>query len=289
MDRTPRRRGAGMDADSDNAGTVENVDVQADTRSDAERIRFDADRDLVELDLSHKRFSSFSDVTAFFAALDHRLGETGRLWFFLIRDDDHQIEPQVWVIWGEMARRTKRRFGLGTARYPDLDGFAETIGDPSRHADRDAALAAVAEMVAAEHAKGYRSRLRQRAEVRNAEAERRLTLFKSDDVAELDLDGLRFETPQAVETFFAAVDRRLGRTLQRWFLLIEAANCRIAPGALASFARCGRALADEHGLAAVRVMGAAAEAAHDPLVVGDRQAGFARIREIRRNAGLADA
>jgi hypothetical protein len=253
------------------------------------RAVFDETREFVDLDLSGLVFRQAEDVSAFFDALDRRLRETGRPWFFLVRDDGLRIEPAAWTRWADRTDRTRRSHGLGTARYPDPDGFGARIQDPTRFATRAAALAAIDGMVAEEHARGFRSRLRKRADRIDPEARRRLTLHPALDVAEIDLNGVAFDSPESVARFFDGVDRLLGRTLQRWFLLIEAENCRIAPNALAAFARRGRAISVDHGLLAVRVMGRMAEADHDPLVCVDRESALAELRRRRARAGLRSA
>ncbi len=253
------------------------------------RVRFDETRHFAELDLSGQDFVDENAVTSFFRELERRFDETGRDWFILVRDDGFRIEPAAWTDWADASDRLRRKHGLGTARYPDPDGYGAKIQDPTRFESRAAALAALDAMVAQEHAKGYRSRLRKHASSLDPQAQKRLTLDHSLDVAALDLEGMSFASMRDVERFFQSIDTLLGRTLQRWWLLIEAEGCRIAPEALGVFAQRGRSLCDEHGLGAVRVMGRAAEAAHDPLVCVDREAGLAAIRQMRHGARLRSA
>lgn len=253
------------------------------------RISFDESRHFVEIDLSGQDFEEPGPVIDFFRELDRRIDETGRDWFFLVHDAGLRIEPAAWTTWADCSGRSRKKHGLGTARHPDPDGYGAKIGDPTRFPTRAAALAALDGMVAQEHAKGYQSRLRQHADAVDPQARRRLTLHPSLDIAELDLNGMTFSSPSDVDRLFQAVDKLLGRTLQRWWLVIEAEHCRIAPDALSAFAGRGRSLTEEHGLGAVRVMGKAAEAAHDPFVCADRDAAFAAIRTARQRAHLMSA
>ncbi len=118
------------------------------------RIRFDADRAIMEVDFSHFTFHHGRDVNDFYDHIEDRIRATDRRWFFLVDLNGCQILPAAWVQYAYRGKRLNHAASLGTARYAagseteeDIRLRAESQGfRPNIRNTRDEALALIEEM-----------------------------------------------------------------------------------------------------------------------------------------------
>lgn len=83
----------------------------------APRISFDADRLIMNVDLSGFTLHHSRDVDDFYDFIEDRIRETDRKWFFLIDLNGCRIMPAAWVRHALRGKRLNRAASLGTARY----------------------------------------------------------------------------------------------------------------------------------------------------------------------------
>ncbi len=108
----------------------------------AERIRFAAEGDVVDLDFAGFVFDSTELVNAFFDEVDAAVNQTGRKWYFIVNNTDCRIWPEAWVAFAHRSKKVNVNFALGTVRFDEMNGES----DPGLETSRDAALARVAEL-----------------------------------------------------------------------------------------------------------------------------------------------
>ena len=119
--------------------------IAADASSEYdERIRFDAESNIIDVDLSDLVFSSSAIVNELYDRLDHLIEQTGRRWYILAKYRNCRIWPEAWVAFAHRGKKVNVSYSLGTLRYvevdPDDDDAIQT-SDPEIFASRAAALA----------------------------------------------------------------------------------------------------------------------------------------------------
>ena len=115
--------------------------------------------------------------------------------------------------------------------------------------------------------------------------------FLEGDVVEIDLSEMRFANSREVDRFFDSVERALGASGRKWWLLVDYRDCSIWPEAWIAFAHRAKRVTTQHALGAVRYEDLSrvadpnhsARRAHaaDPDFFGSREAALARLRELR--------
>ncbi|MCB1339670.1 MAG: hypothetical protein KDK24_01120 [Pseudooceanicola sp.] len=121
------------------------------------RLRFDEARRVMEVDFSHFTFNNARDVNEFYDFIEERINETEKRWFFLVNLEGCQILPEAWVQYAHRGKRLNGIASLGTVRLnaspeteADIRLRAASQGfDPNLFATREAALARLADLLAA--------------------------------------------------------------------------------------------------------------------------------------------
>ena len=115
----------------------------------AGHVRFFDDSGIVEIDFAGLVFKSSTGVNDFFDAVERRVEDTGRRWYFLVNYGGYSIWPEAWIAFAHRGKQLNVTFSLGTARYDEsTDGDAGGSGEFSRDffATREAALAHIEQM-----------------------------------------------------------------------------------------------------------------------------------------------
>lgn len=115
------------------------------------RLRVDAGKNLIEMDLSGLEFSSPAMVNEFFDVADEIIEATNSDWYFAV-NYACRIWPEAWVSFAHRAKKINVSHSLGTVRFVEVsddDPWAKAAAqDPSIHSSRDEALAEIAALQA---------------------------------------------------------------------------------------------------------------------------------------------
>ena len=123
----------------------------------AARVRFDADRQIMEADFSNFSFDTNADVNNFYDHIEKRIAETGvARWYFLVNYTDCIIDMRAWISFSQRGKKLNIAHSLGTVRYgTSTDTEKEIRAQAGRQdfranirATRDAALARIDELKA---------------------------------------------------------------------------------------------------------------------------------------------
>ena len=127
-------------------------------RSHESRIHFLDDAEVIELDLTGLVFNSSQLVNDFYDTVERLVVASGRDWYFLVNYSDCSIWPEAWVAFAHRGKKINVGFSRGTVRYAvnqdsesEARNGARSDFDPELLPSRDAALAKIEEMKAAEH------------------------------------------------------------------------------------------------------------------------------------------
>lgn len=88
-----------------------------DAREIRDRVRFDPDRLIMDVDFSDYTFEHSRDVDDFYDHLEERIKETDRKWFFLVNLNHCEILPAAWVRYAHRGKRLNIAASLGSVRY----------------------------------------------------------------------------------------------------------------------------------------------------------------------------
>lgn len=119
-----------------------------------QRLSFDPDRAIMDVDFSHFIFHHSRDVNDFYDHIEERIKQTGRKWFFLVNLNECQILPAAWVQYAYRGKRLNEAASLGSTRYAvgseteaDIRLRAETQGfRPNIRNTREEALDLIEEL-----------------------------------------------------------------------------------------------------------------------------------------------
>lgn len=110
----------------------------------ADRIRFDEDLKIVDVDFSDFEFSSSGVVNQFYDELDQRVEQSGKRWYFVVNYRRCTIWPEAWVAFAHRGSKVNASYSLGTIRYIEpVDGDeadSALLSDPDVLDSRDAAV-----------------------------------------------------------------------------------------------------------------------------------------------------
>ncbi len=116
-----------------------------------ERIIFHDDLEIMEVDFSHKNFTTREQIDEFYDEVDLQLADTKRRWYFLVNYIGCVIQPEVWKHFAERGKQSNISSGLGTVRVGATDETREAIREKAKadnfranfYATRDEALSAL--------------------------------------------------------------------------------------------------------------------------------------------------
>lgn len=102
-----------------------------------DRITLDEEAEIAELDFAGLDFDSAGTVNRVFDAIEARVTQTRRRWWFLVNYTGCHVFPEAWIAFAHRGKKVRVEYGYGTIRY-DASGDG---GLP----DRAGALAQIAE------------------------------------------------------------------------------------------------------------------------------------------------
>lgn len=88
-----------------------------DSREIRDRVTFDTERLIMEVDFSNYTFEHSRDVDDVYDHLEERIKETDRKWFFLVNLNHCEILPAAWVRYAHRGKRLNIAASLGSVRY----------------------------------------------------------------------------------------------------------------------------------------------------------------------------
>ncbi|GAA6209171.1 hypothetical protein NBRC116601_24640 [Cognatishimia sp. WU-CL00825] len=82
-----------------------------------QRLRFEPDHLILELDHSDLRFRNAGDVDAYFGYVEQRIKQTRRRWFLLTCNTGFEVDQPAWIRWSFRLRRLLEGAALGAVQY----------------------------------------------------------------------------------------------------------------------------------------------------------------------------
>ncbi len=220
------------------------------------RISFDTERQIMNVDFSDVHFDSSLAVNRFYDRLEERIAETGEeLWFFLVNLSGTRIDPSAWVTYSHRGKSLNLAHSMGSVRFDASEATRRQIEraagteafDPNLFADREAALARIAEMPSKR-----RVRVQHDPTYTLADFVRRISFDPKTDIMEVDFSFFTFHHSRDVNDFYNHIDERVGATGRKWFFLINYEGCQIMPAAWVQYAHRGKRLNLAWSLGSVR-------------------------------------
>ncbi len=272
-------------------------------KSDAERIAFFPDEQIMEVDFSDMTFEVSSRANAFYDEMDRQIVASGKKWFFLVNYFNTRIMAEGWITFAHRGKKSNIAYSLGSARYAVSPDVGEAVlrraevedFDPSLFASREAAV---------EHLYGLRAKMTPeefgKAVVLTEPEprlpmENRVTFHPELQIMEVDFTDVSFERSDDVNAFYDLVESRLAETGEKWYFLVNYRNCEIMPEAWMAFATRGKKINLSHSLGTVRcearettgrqIVRESESQNFDPNIVPDRDAAIDRIAALRAAAG----
>ena len=229
----------------------------------ATRIRFDEPAEMVELDFSNLFLGSSAEVNAVYDQIEAALAATDwDKWFILLNVTGLRVDSFAWVTQGRRGKALSKAFSMGTVKLDASDmtrtELARAAGtdafNPNLFADRDAALARIAELPSVRLPKLDRTPQYAAAEILT-----RLRLDDSTRVAEIDLSGLTLRHSGDVNVVYDTITDALAATGRKWFFLINTEGLAVEQTAWLSQSRAAKRLRLGFSLGQVRYGTAALE------------------------------
>jgi len=251
------------------------------------RIAFHDDRQIMEINFGKLHFANSADVNAFYDRVEERIASTGEtLWFFLVNYSGARIDPDAWVAFARRGKIVNLAHSMGSVRF---DASAITrrqirhqagteAFDPNLFADRDAALARLAEMPSRRFAHIVRT-----SNYRREDFEPRIHFLEQAEIMDVDFSNFTFHHFIDVNDFYDYIEEHIARTGRRWYFLINYNDCRIMPEAWVQFAHRGKALNLASSLGSVRYA-AGSQTAADIRMRAESQGFTPNIRNTREEA-----
>jgi hypothetical protein len=252
-----------------------------------DRIRFDIERETMEVDFTGMNFDSSARVNAFYDRVEELIQESGEsLWFFLVNLFDMRIDTSAWFAYARRGKALNLAHSMGSVRYDASDITRDQIirqanteaFDPNLFDNRGAALARIAEMPSKRRARILHDR-----NYAPEDYVRRIRFDPESGVMHVDFSHFTFHHSRDVNEFYDHIESRLGATDRKWFFLVDLNGCEILPAAWEQYARRGKSLNKAHSLGSVR-FAAGSETEADIRLRAESQNFDPNIRNTRGEA-----
>ena len=259
------------------------------------RIRFDTERQIMEVDFSGFDFASSARVNAFYDRIEEQIAATGEeRWFFLVNLADMRIDQTAWIAYARRGRALNMAHSMGSVRYDGTEVTRAQIlraanteaFDPNLFATRDEALARLAGMPSTRREKAAPAPGRVPADVSG-----RIAFDKARTIMEVDFSHFTFSDSRDVNDVYDHIEARIRATDRRWFFLVNLNGCQILPAAWVQYALRGKRLNKAASLGSVRyAAGSETEAdirmraesqGFEPNIRNTREEALERIAEMR--------
>lgn len=260
------------------------------------RIRFNDDRQVMEVDFSDFHFDGSATVNRVYDRIEERIAETGEdLWFFLVNLHGMRIDPPAWVAYAVRGKALNLAHSMGSVRFDaspetaaQIERAARTEAfDPNLFTNRADALLRIGQFKSKR-----RSRIQHDPNYDTADFLRRISFDEDARIMEADFSWFTFHHSRDVNDFYDHIETRIAESgRDRWFFLINYEGTRILPAAWVRYAHRGKALNLAHSLGSVRYA-PGSETEKDirmraesqdfrPNIRNTREEALARIAEMR--------
>ncbi|MCI2399819.1 hypothetical protein [Aliiroseovarius subalbicans] len=222
----------------------------------AQRIRFDDEAQIMEVDFSNLRLTSSADVNAVFDQIEELIDATGEeKWFFLVNFAGERVDPAAWFTYTRRGKALHKAHSQGAVRYDESDDtrreIARTQGtenyNPNLFADRDNALVRLKDFKTQRRAKLDRT-----PQYTAQDILARLNFVEDDEIMEVDFSNLVFRHSGDVDLVYDTIEDAIIATGRKWFFLVNYEASRIHNAAWVSYARRGKHLNLSFALGSVR-------------------------------------
>ena len=223
-----------------------------------DKIRFHKAIDVMEIDFTNLVFADETVVHPVYDALERRLSQTGRKWYFLVNYTNCRIAPQSWSAFAQRGKQLNIEYSLGSVRFGAAESTKAEIDTAADIEEFDANLVATREEAlvrigALRHERaGGKDVATASAPPENHELGGRIHFNDAIDVMDVDFADWTFSDPATVNAFYDELERQLAATRRKWYFLVNYRNCRIFPEAWVSFAHRGKRLNVGYSLGTVR-------------------------------------
>lgn len=261
-----------------------------------DRIRFDDDRQIMEVDFSDFTFDGSETVNRVYDRIEDRIAATGEeLWFFLINLNGTRIDRSAWVAYARRGRALNLAHSMGSVRYDASPETAAQIKraalteafDPNLLTNRADALVRIGRMPSRR-----RARIQHDPNYVESDFFHRIAFDEETRIMEADFSWFTFHHSRDVNDFYDHIEARIANSgHDKWFFLINYEGTQILPAAWVQYAHRGKRLNLDHSLGSVRYApGSETEAdirlraeSQDfrPNIRNTRQEALARIEEMR--------
>ncbi|UXX82262.1 hypothetical protein [Roseovarius pelagicus] len=220
------------------------------------RIRFHDDIQTMEVDFSNFHFGSSAIVNRFYDRLEARIAATDEpQWFFLINLTGTRIDPIAWTPYSRRGRALNLAHSMGSVRYDASDDTRRQIiraantdaFDPNLFADRDAALARIAELPSTRRTKVVHDPTYALSDI-----VRRVHFDEDRQIMNVDFSHFTLNHSRDVDDVYDYLEERIKESGRKWFFLIDMNGCQIMPGACIPYAARGKSLNLAASLGSVR-------------------------------------
>lgn len=263
------------------------------------RISFDDTLQIMEADFSDFHFDNSETVNRVYDRLEDRIAQTGEeKWFFLVNLHGTRIDPEAWLAYSRRGKALNQAHSMGSVRYDPSDATRRQIEraanteafDPNLFADRDSAVARIAEMPSTR-----RARVAHDPNYVLADFVRRVSFDEAQGIMEADFSHFVFHHARDVNEFYDHLEERMGATGRKWYFLVNLNGCEILPAAWVQYAHRGKKLNAAFSLGSVRYA-AGSETETDirlraesqgfrPNIRNTRDEALDRIAEMKAEAG----
>ena len=96
-----------------------------------DRISFHPELGVMECDFSNVSFERSEHVHACYDAIERKLAETDRKWFFLVNYQNCAILPEAWITFASRGKRVNLAYSLGSVRYDASEETGRSIVEDS--------------------------------------------------------------------------------------------------------------------------------------------------------------
>ncbi|WP_323766503.1 hypothetical protein [Antarctobacter sp.] len=266
-----------------------------------DRIQFDQDRQVMEVDFSDFTFDSSETVNRVYDRIEGRIAATGEeLWFFLINLNGTRIDSSAWVAYARRGRALNLAHSMGTVRYDaspetaaQIERAARTEAfDPNLLTSRADALVRIGQMPSRRRG----PRVQHDPNYVETDFFHRISFDEDSRIMEADFSWFTFHHSRDVNDFYDHIEARIAASgYDKWFFLINYEGTQILPAAWVQYAHRGKTLNIAHSLGSVRFApGSETEAdirlraeSQDfrPNIRNTRAEALARIEEMRMEHG----
>lgn len=222
-----------------------------------DRIRFDPERQIMEVDFSGLDFDTSATVNRVYDRIEARIAETGEeFWFFLVNLNGTRIDSSAWVAYARRGRALNLGHSMGSVRFDASPETAAQIAraarteafDPNLFTNRVDALLRLGKMPSLR-----RPQVQHDPNYVPADFFHRITFDADTRIMEVDFSWFTFNHSRDVNDFFDNIEQRISRSRHdRWFFLIDYEGTQILPAAWVAYAHRGKMLNLAHSLGTVR-------------------------------------